>query len=216
MTEAEETYRAHLGSGHPDIYLDLAALLKEAGREEEAEAVYREAIRRDLHDALLPLANMLSGQTGRKEEAETLYREAIAHGEAWGHLNLATLLSDLGRRAEAEVEFKTALASDDPLAARGYGIFLHEQGRLAEGETMLRQALRAGDEEAHIDLGNVLADLGHMDDAEKHYLRAIAAGAALPIAHGAYAVLLEEVGRDSEAAQQRHLAGRADARGSRS
>jgi tetratricopeptide (TPR) repeat protein len=74
------------GSTQTPAWNRLGNLLSEcAGREDEAEAAYREAIAAAIPDARLGLGSLLSRQQGRAEEAEAVYREAIDTGDdrAW-------------------------------------------------------------------------------------------------------------------------------------
>jgi tetratricopeptide (TPR) repeat protein len=87
-----------------DARINLGSLLHEAGRLEEAEAAYREAIAVCGEDAVL-LYNLgvLLDHAGRKEEALAAYRKALAGDPALAdcHYNLALLYEELRRPREA-------------------------------------------------------------------------------------------------------------------
>jgi tetratricopeptide (TPR) repeat protein len=105
--EAIKAYRrasetAGSGLGGPSV--NLARTLNEMGKDEEAEAAFREAIRKEPTLALahFGLANFLM-RKDRLEEAESAFRAAIAvdaeHAEA--HCNLGSVLARLDRLDEA-------------------------------------------------------------------------------------------------------------------
>ncbi len=62
-----------------DALVRLAALREQAGDQEGAETLYREAVDHGMVDALVRLA-ALREQAGDQEGAETLYRQAVDHG----------------------------------------------------------------------------------------------------------------------------------------
>jgi tetratricopeptide (TPR) repeat protein len=84
--------------------IDLGCLLHEAGRLEEAEKVYRDAIRSGGHDPVLlyDLAVLLEDM-GRKEEAMATYEAALLRDPLLAdcHYNLALLCEGLMKPQEA-------------------------------------------------------------------------------------------------------------------
>ncbi|MBL8863557.1 MAG: serine/threonine protein kinase [Planctomycetes bacterium] len=117
-TTAEQGPR---GTTTLELTAELANELRQLGRSEESEALYRDLVRvhrdrdgtasRGAQIALNSLAVLLQ-DTGRVAEAEPLYRESAEIGERlWGPdndytltaaFNLAGALRDLGRNEEAE------------------------------------------------------------------------------------------------------------------
>jgi YD repeat-containing protein len=99
-------------------------LSKQPGREDEAEAAYREAITTGDTNARFNLGWLLSKQPGREAEAEAAYREAITTGDSDAWNNLGWLLSEQpGRDEEAEAAYAafssqaSNLTSDDANSA---------------------------------------------------------------------------------------------------
>jgi tetratricopeptide (TPR) repeat protein len=143
-----------------------------AGRLDEAEAAFREAVAADPGDAVahLNLGSALAGQ-GRLDEALAELREAIRlePGSARAHYNLGTLFASLGRDSEAVAEHREALALDP--------------------------AYRS----ARLNLANALLRLGRCAEAVGEYRRFIAADPANRTARQAEAVALSCTGDDAAA-----------------
>ena len=124
---------------------DLAYALRAAGRFDESERAFREALdlwerlSKDVPDKVSYLREFayfhvilgdLLRSTDRPEKAEQCYRRAIAEHDrlvadtaggyrsrlAWSHLSLAQLLASGGSRAEAEPAFRQAIESYTSLA----------------------------------------------------------------------------------------------------
>ncbi len=82
----------------PGAMYNLAVVLGESGRQEEAETWYRKAAATGHPQATNNLGNLLAA-TGRPEEAETWYRKAAATGDPSAMRNLGRLLGPpAGRR----------------------------------------------------------------------------------------------------------------------
>lgn len=123
LRESYDQAVADLGADHEsalDLAGELANELRQLGRHEDSEALYRDLLRvrreqgtdtRMTHIALNSLAVLLQ-EMDRQAEAEPLYREAAEIGERmWGRdnedtltarFNLACVQRDLGRLDEAE------------------------------------------------------------------------------------------------------------------
>ena len=134
-------------AGDAESYNNLALALQEAGESEQAEAAYREALRRrpDLAAAHANLGRLYQA-TGRLAEAETSLRQAtrLAPRLAEAHNTLAVVLKDSGRLVEAEASCRAAIASrpDYVEAHACLGAVLTAVGRLDEGEASFRRALQ--------------------------------------------------------------------------
>jgi tetratricopeptide (TPR) repeat protein len=84
--------------------IDRGFALHEAGRLEEAEAAYREALKADSADpSLLYNLGVLLEDMNRRREALAAYQAALRADPALadGHYNLALLYESLGRKKEA-------------------------------------------------------------------------------------------------------------------
>jgi tetratricopeptide (TPR) repeat protein len=128
-----------------DFRTNLAAVLKAAGRLDDAEAECRRAL------ALAPsakayyaLATILQLQ-GRLDEALDAYRQTLAlnpdHAEA--HSNLGTALQASGRIEEAAREYEWAVAArpNSPHAHYNLGLIRQEQDRPNDAIACYRQAI---------------------------------------------------------------------------
>ncbi len=128
------------------IHHDLAGVLQERGRSEEAIAHYREALRIAPHraDTSFNLALALA-RAGRADEAEAEYRRCVAldpdHRKA--HRALARWLASTGRLGEALPHFAEAvrLTPRNPRVRAEYAACLAALGRAGEAAAELRQAL---------------------------------------------------------------------------
>jgi tetratricopeptide (TPR) repeat protein len=96
---------------------DLAALLLQTGRAEEARSVLERGAKLGEQVAWLPLGNLYREQLGDDEAAEEAYRAGIHAGDAYCHHNLGVLLADRGDIAGAAEEFERGAAAGDQLAA---------------------------------------------------------------------------------------------------
>jgi len=89
---------------HPGIYANLGRLLHEAGRFEEAHAVYRDGIHKFSGDALLHFnRGVLMEDQSKSDEAIACYKSALAMDPnmADAHYNLGLLYDASGKSREA-------------------------------------------------------------------------------------------------------------------
>ena len=124
-----------------------ALRLHQAGRLEEAEPIYRQALALDpLNADALHLLGMALFQSGREDEAEQLILRAIGilPTAASYHANLGNILQAQGKLAQAEASYRRALE------------------------------LRPEQAEVHLNLGHVLKAQGQVDQALVSYQRALA------------------------------------------
>jgi protein O-GlcNAc transferase len=159
---------------------DLALQHHQAGRLDEADAIYRQilAVQPDHADAL-HLLGVIAHQVGREELAIDWIRQAIAFdpNNSAAHSNLGEAYRALGRNEEAISEYRRAiqLEPDFVEAYNNLGIVLAAQGDPSEAITTFRRALELKSEypEAHYNLGNTLKDLGHPAEAVAAFCRAL-------------------------------------------
>ena len=142
------------------------------GRLDEAEALYREALRRMPDDTgLLQGLGVLVYQDGRVDEAADLFALGLGvqPDSPALHANRGEALRVLGRLDEAIEHLRAALALDPDLpdAWNSLGLIASEQERFAEAEADYRESLRIRPEfaTAYINLASVLQALGREDDA---------------------------------------------------
>lgn len=103
---------------HPDARVDLAHLLRDTAREDEAVALLRWGAEAGENECLLPLGNLLYDHAGLVDDAEAAYRAGIAAGDTYCHHNLACLLEDEDRLVEALHHYRLGAAAGDALAQR--------------------------------------------------------------------------------------------------
>ncbi|MBF0295348.1 MAG: tetratricopeptide repeat protein, partial [Magnetococcales bacterium] len=200
------------------LLLEGAVAHHVAGRLAEAEAGYREIIRRASLPGVLVRAcynhGILLAGMGRAGEAERAYREALRlhPGFAPACHDLGNLLADLGRDGEAEAAWREAIrlvpAFLEPRI--NLGNLLLGSGRLDEAEALCRETLRLWPDNArlHCDLGGILHDRQRFDAAEAAWREALRLCPEFARAHCNLGRLLHEVRRlprEAEAAYREAL-----------
>lgn len=199
---AERAYRRALQHAPTaQAHYNLALLLQEHGRTEEAIAGYRAAL------ALVPafaaahnnLANALK-QRGRIDEALAHYAEAVRHDPSLADAasNYGAALRELGRLDAAIplLERAVAMKPDSWGALNNLGMAYHERRRDAEAVRCYRRAieLKSDFHEARNNLGNALAASGEEREAIDCYRAAIELSPGHPDAYSNLGVLLQERG----------------------
>jgi tetratricopeptide (TPR) repeat protein len=101
----------------PAARSDLAALLRESGRPDEARFVLERGAKRGDAESWLPLGNLYAEEMGDVEAAEEAYRSGIAAGDIFCHHNLGILLADRGDLEGALEQFGLGAAAGDGMAA---------------------------------------------------------------------------------------------------
>ncbi len=182
------------------------AALHQAGRLEEARALYKKVLQRDpRHFDALHLLGVAAIDSGQTELGVALVRRAIAAepGVAAAHANLAKALNDLGRPAEAVAAADRAIALE-PAHADAHnnrGAALNALGRSAEAVAAYDRALaaRPGFAEAWSNRGAAHTDLKQPAEALADFDRAIALRPAYAEAHNNRAAALIDLARFEEA-----------------
>jgi len=159
--------------------LSQAVLLQSKGRHEQAESLYRRALRLEPNqvDALSNLG-VIVARRGRVDEAVGLFERALKidphHFDA--HNNLGIVRMDAGRLDEATRHYRAALKirPDDAGALDNLGLALMLEGELDEAVTSFRRALAIDPDlaRAHADLAEALEAQGKLDEAARHRRRA--------------------------------------------
>jgi tetratricopeptide (TPR) repeat protein len=101
----------------PAARADLAHLLRETGRMDEARFVLERGAKLGEAVAWLPLGNFYADVMNDDEAAEEAYRGGLAAGETFCHHNLAVLLAERGDFEGALEQFRLGAAAGDVLAA---------------------------------------------------------------------------------------------------
>jgi tetratricopeptide (TPR) repeat protein len=192
--------------GNPWLRLIHGRALSLLGRDKEAEAAYREAIRlkHDYPAALNHLGAALYA-LGRHNEAEAACRESIRlkHDDPTAHVHLGNALNDQGRYKEAEAAYREAIRLKHDLlqAHNNLGKALRRQGRHKEAEAACRAAIRIqyDNPSPHFDLGSALSNQGRYKEAEAAFREAIRLKHDFPAAHNNLGNALNPQGRHKEA-----------------
>ncbi|WP_325169496.1 tetratricopeptide repeat protein [Azospirillum agricola] len=190
----------------PAVGLGDGLRLHQAGRLDEAEAVYRAILAADAeHPDALHLLGVAAHQRNRNEEATALIARAIARrGDvAEYHGNLGSVLQALGRLPQAVGCYETALRLRPayPDALNNLGSALQALGRLPEAEARYRAALaqRPGFVQALANLGTALHAMGRRTEALACLADAVERDPAALDARLGLGALLNDLGRAAEA-----------------
>ncbi len=161
-------------------WVTLGQALKAAGRGEEAERAYGQAIRLD---GMNPLARMGLGElmlaAGRSQEALREFDLALRRQPAMAaaHMSLGHALASLGRYEEALKRYAQTLALRPrlPEAEFAAGFVLARMGKQKEAELRYRRALtlRPDFAAAWMNLGSLLREQGREVYAEAALRRAV-------------------------------------------
>jgi len=138
-------------SGRFEERVALGALLADMGEFDEADEIYRQALREYQDVSPFPVASvcfqlgMLWGELCPEPQlarAEHWYRKAIASLPCYvrARVHLAEILSATGRAGEAEAMLRPALASGDPEASWRLADVLHAERSVDEAASHLKAA----------------------------------------------------------------------------
>ena len=170
--------------------LAQAVALHRAGRLDEAERLYREAVAADPRNGdALQFLGLIALARGDLAGAEAQIRAAIAVNPAAAvyHFNLGPVRKALGDLPGAVTSYRRAIELAPGLveAQMNLGNALRESGDAAAAIAPLREAvrLRPAAAEAHLNLGGALQDDGRLDEAVASYQSALALNPALAEAH---------------------------------
>ncbi len=170
----------HVGTNqHTDALMQQAVAWHKQNNYQQAEAAYREVLRRipDHADATHFLG-LLAHQTGHDESALQLLERAVALGPAsalYRH-NLAGVLREIGSHSEAERRYHEALKLKPEYTDAIIGLAMVQlaRGNHEQAHALYVQALTmdADNFEAHLGCGNTLLELARRQQALDHYLEA--------------------------------------------
>ncbi|MDX8457727.1 tetratricopeptide repeat-containing sulfotransferase family protein [Mesorhizobium humile] len=152
--------------------MQKALQLHQAGRRQEAEALYRQVLgQQPNHAAALHFLGLLLHQTGRSEEGLDLIEQSVTlQPENADFLNnMGTVMRDLGRIAAAVDFFRGAVdIRPDQLAARdNLGSSLKQLGQFDAAEEIYRGTIGRNPfhVRARIGLAETLQEAGRLDEA---------------------------------------------------
>ena len=154
----------------------------------------------------------LLADEGRFAEAAEEYRTAVGRnpGFAEGWLGLGAAYGGLGAEAESRASYEKALELSRgnpflPYACFAYGAHLTRDGDKAQAERMYERAVSLEPRyvEAWVNLGALLRDEGKSRRSRECYLKAVSlADPGDGVPDYSYGLLLEKMGRSSEAARE--------------
>lgn len=187
-------------------HTNLAGLLRDQGRTEEAIQHYRIALEFSPSDWKVhnDLATLLDGQ-GKTEEAVEHYRSALRINplSVETHYNLGMLLAEQKEFSAAIEEFREVLRlnPDHAKAHYGLGAALANLGRIEEAIDHLQRAVKIKPDfaDAHQNLGQLLAARGELKTAIGHFEQAVALEPDFAEAHESLGRALALQGRKVEA-----------------
>ncbi|TPL54181.1 tetratricopeptide repeat-containing sulfotransferase family protein [Mesorhizobium sp. B2-4-6] len=160
--------------------MQKALQLHQAGRRQEAEALYRQVLgQQPNHAAALHFLGLLLHQTGRSEEGlDLIERSVTLQPENADFLNnMGTVMRDLGRIAAAIDFFRGAVdIRPDQLAARdNLGSSLTQLGQFDAAEEIYRGTIGRNPfhVRARVGLAETLQEAGRLDEAIKLFREAL-------------------------------------------
>ncbi len=202
---AEAAYREVLKAlpGNPGVSVNLAIVLRLAGRPKEGLAYCEQAVAGDpeLIEAHATLGALLT-DLGRPDEAVGAHQKALSLDPnlVAAHVNLAVAYKALGRFADGieAAERAVELAPDVADAHNTLGSLYQAADRLGEAEACYRRCLELapGQPQALVNLGVIFALAERYEEAVALYERAIAAAPGDAAGHrnlGAALVRLERL-----------------------
>ncbi|MET9291024.1 tetratricopeptide repeat protein [Streptomyces sp. NPDC003077] len=168
--------RKAAANGDGKAALQLADMLVDDHREEEAVGILRSCAAAGGKEVALALADILgvSGDEDYEKEAETWYRVAVEEGIDGALNDYGVFLSMLDDRSEgAERLLLQAAHSGDTLAYGNLGKLYQDQERYTEALPWLRESLAAGHATILPFLAQVETELGDGESAWKHVREAM-------------------------------------------
>ena len=186
--------------------LNLALQHHQAGRLQEAEALYRQILQaQPNHPDALHWLGLIAHQVGRHDVAIDFIRQAILQnpGVADFHNNLGEAYRASGQFEAASSCFRQALALRPDFAEphNNLGNVLRDQRQFEEAIACYRRALVARPDfaEAHNNLGVTFRDQGRLEEAIACFRQALAIRPGFPMALNLLGVTLQDQGRLEEA-----------------
>ncbi len=199
-----------------EYYFDLAEALRNDGQADQAEPIYREALRRDpAFEPAMQKLGMTLRQLGRASEAIDVLRRAVAvdnRAITWNELGLSYQAAGQVAGATAALEKAIMIDPDFAEAYNNLGIIRFGGGEAAQAELSFREAIRIRPDyaDAHGNLGNLLAAKGDLSGAEDHFCSSLRLRPDDANTHYNYAMALGQGQRFDEAQRELEEALRLD------
>jgi predicted O-linked N-acetylglucosamine transferase (SPINDLY family) len=196
-----------------DRLIDAGFAQHEAGRLDQAEALYREALAGDpKHAEALHLLGLVSFQRGEFQSAIELIECAIPELDDLpeAHLNLGNAMREVGRLTEAVGCYRRAIDLDPAygMAHSNLAHVLNEQGLFEAGLESSRRALELIPDflGAHVNCAAALLGLERFAEAEAPLRRAVVLAPDKAEGHRDLGEVLVKLGRLDEAVVSYHRA----------
>jgi len=190
------------------LRINLGAAYWNLGNPDQAEAEWREALRRaPNHWLILNNLGLVSARKKRYDEAIEDFQRSIRLRPKYAesHMNLGRTYAETGAMEKAEAQLKAAVALA-PLyvqARNELAKFYFEGGRFVEAEQQYRSSVSSGGTvQAWNSLGEIYSRWKHWQDAVHAFRQALAFDAFDSRAHFGLGSALEAQGRTSEALQE--------------
>jgi protein O-GlcNAc transferase len=198
----------HVRSGDDvDRLVDAGFAHHEAGRLDQAEALYREALEEDpKHAEALHLLGLVAFQQEKFQSAIELIERALPELDDLpeAHLNLGNALRETGRLAEAVDCYRRAIALDPDygMAHSNLARALNDQGLFESGLESSRRAVALIPDflGAQVNCAAALMGLERFGEAEAPLRQAVELAPDKPEAHRDLGEILAHIGRLDEAA----------------
>lgn len=210
LNEVTQPSQAATNTPSMETLLGLAVSHHQAGRLQEAEAIYRQIldIKPRHHDAL-HLLGLVAYRSANYATAVELISKAITiKPHAAMHFNLALVFEALGNIKKAEQAYRSAIKLDKKYAEayNNLGNILVTHEKPQDAIESYRQAIKInpGYAEAYTNLGNVLRSAAQFDEACDCYRKALAHNPVSAEAQNNLGYLLQQHG-DYEAALSCYL-----------
>jgi len=185
--------------------LNLAVGHHQAGRLQEAEAIYRQILQADPKQPnALNLLGMLAHQVGQTDVAVELLTQAVSTmpGFAEAHNNLGNALKDLGELSRAAESYRKAISITPAFSEAQYnlGVVCKDAGELEGAVACYDKAIAINPNyvKAHYNRGVALYDLGQLNDAAFSYQNALKINPDYAEAHSNLGNVFRDLGQLDE------------------
>jgi tetratricopeptide (TPR) repeat protein len=204
----DPTFYSSTLAAQPDaiaLRINLGAVYWNSGSQDQAEAEWREALRRaPNHWLVLNNLGLAAARKKRCDEAIEDFQRSIRlrPNYADSHMNLGRIYAETGagEKAEAQLRAAVALAPLYVQARNELAKFYFGTGRFAEAEQQFRSSVSSGGTtQAWNSLGEIYSRWNRWQDAEHAFRQAVALDPFDSRAHFGLGAVLEAQGRTNEA-----------------
>jgi tetratricopeptide (TPR) repeat protein len=207
----DATFYKNTLAAQPDalaLRINLGAVYWNSGSPDQAEAEWREALRRaPNHWLILNNLGLVAARKKRYDEAIEDFQRSmrLRPNYADSHMNLGRIYAETGAvdKAEAQLRAAVALAPLYVQARNELAKFYFDAGRFAEAETQYRSSVSSGGTvQAWNSLGEIYSRWSRWQDAEHAFRQALGLDAFDSHAHFGLGAVLEGEGQPNEALKE--------------